>query len=360
MPRVIGIDPGTLSVDVCGLDDGRLFLDRSIPTADALADPAVLLSLIESHAPLDLVAGPSGYGLPLLDARAVTEEDLALAALAPRGERGGIAGLRRLMRALAGAAAPVIFTPGVVHLPTVPPHRKLNRVDMGTADKVCAAALAIHEQCSIQHCRPDEVSCVLLELGGAFSAALAIAGGRIIDGAGGSSGPLGIAASGALDGEVAFLAGAVDKPMIFRGGVTTIAPGDDPFEEGFPRTARGQVAWQGYVESAVRAAVTMAVSVGRRTDVVLSGRVARTAWLSEPIEAALREAGFASSHTLRGFAAVAKQAAQGAALVADGLMGGASSLLVEAMNLRGATGTVLDHLHVVSRDAALARLGISG
>src|SRR5262245_15905679 len=71
--RVIGIDPGTVSVDVCGLDDGRVFLDRSFPTADALGDPSLLVGLLESAAPLDLVAGPSGYGLPLVAARDLTE-----------------------------------------------------------------------------------------------------------------------------------------------------------------------------------------------------------------------------------------------------------------------------------------------
>ena len=46
---------------------------------------------------------------------------------------------------------------------------------------------------------------VLLELGGAFTAALAIDAGQIVDGMGGSSGPLGARAVGALDGEVAYL-----------------------------------------------------------------------------------------------------------------------------------------------------------
>src|SRR5256885_7460371 len=86
MPRVIGIDPGTVSIDVCGLDDGRLFLDRSVPTADALADPARLVGLLEEEAgPLDLVAGPSGYGLPLTRARDATDSDLRLALLAAAG-----------------------------------------------------------------------------------------------------------------------------------------------------------------------------------------------------------------------------------------------------------------------------------
>ena len=39
MPRVIGIDPGTVSLDVCGLSGGRVDLDLTLPTEEALADP---------------------------------------------------------------------------------------------------------------------------------------------------------------------------------------------------------------------------------------------------------------------------------------------------------------------------------
>ena len=52
------------------------------------------------HAPLDLVVGPSGYGLPLTAARDLTDADLRLAFLAAEGESGGIGGLRSLVRAL--------------------------------------------------------------------------------------------------------------------------------------------------------------------------------------------------------------------------------------------------------------------
>src|SRR5437899_221187 len=227
MPRVIGIDPGTVSIDLCGLEDGTVFLDRSFPTAAALADPAAFVALLTDAGPLDLIAGPSGYGLPLVRAREATEEDLCLDFLAAEGEAGGIGGLRALARALAGSGLPVVLTPGVIHLTSVPEHRKVNRVDMGTADKVCVAALAIAER-AVRTTRPlDEVSLVLLELGGAFTAVIAVAGGKIVDGAGGSAGPLGFRAAGALDGEVAYLAGAVSKAMLFTGGAASVAGWDD-------------------------------------------------------------------------------------------------------------------------------------
>jgi predicted butyrate kinase (DUF1464 family) len=63
---------------------------------------------------------------------------------------------------------------------------------------------------------------------------------------------------------------------------------------------------------------------------------------------------------LTGFAAVAKQGAQGAALLADGLAGGTQQPLVERLRIRQARGTVLDHLHVISPDEAGHRLGLVG
>src|SRR2546425_1225683 len=92
MPRVVGIDPGTVSIDVCGIDDGRLFLDRSFPTGRVLAEPAAFVALLEAAGPLDLVAGPSGYGLPLTRVQDASDEDLRLAFLTAPGERRGIGG----------------------------------------------------------------------------------------------------------------------------------------------------------------------------------------------------------------------------------------------------------------------------
>lgn len=359
---MIGIDPGTVSIDLCGLHDGALFLDESYPTAQALADPAALVALLERAGPLDLVAGPSGYGLPLTAAREASDAALRLAYLGAEGEGGGIGGLRSLARALGQAGLPVVYTPGVVHLASVPAHRKVNRVDMGTADKVCAAALAVREQAERRGCAPSEVSLVLLELGGAFTAALAVEGGRIVDGVGGSSGPIGARAAGALDGEVAFLAGTVPKSLLFGGGAAAVAGAPDATPEALaaPTTPRGAMAWEAYLEGAVKAVAALCVAVPAPHEVVLSGRVAAVAGVRDALALRLaRVTQPAPVRLLAGFARVAKQGAQGAALLADGLAGGRAAALVSALGVRDAAGTVLDHLYVVSPAAARRRIGVA-
>jgi predicted butyrate kinase (DUF1464 family) len=365
VPRVIGIDPGTVSIDLCGLDHGRLFMDRSFPTADALADPAAFVTLLAGDGPLDLIVGPSGYGLPLKTARDLTETDYRLAYLAAAGETGGIGGLRTLVRALAAASLPVMLTPGVIHLDSVPVHRKVNRVDMGTADKVCAAALAVREHAARHRRSEHETSFVLLELGGAFTAALAVRNGRIVDGIAGSAGPIGARAAGALDGEVAFLAGSITKRMVFEGGAASIAgtPAGDLVEMFDSNGPRGGVARQAYVESATKAVIAASLSLAdERTvsfDVILSGRLGTVDAIAQELTRRLTPyLGAGTVHRLAGFAAIAKHAAQGAALLADGLAGGSAAPLVEAMAIREARGTVLDHLYVMSAATARARLGL--
>jgi predicted butyrate kinase (DUF1464 family) len=357
MPRVIGIDPGTVSIDVCGLDEGALFLDRSFPTAQGLADADGFVAALLAAGPVDLIAGPSGYGLPLVRAERATAEDLRLAFLASPGETGGIGGLHQLAAALARSGTPMVYTPGVIHLDTVPSHRKVNRVDMGTADKVAAAALGVADQAERFGCPPRETSFLLVELGGAFSAVLAVQDGCVVDGVGGTSGPMGWSSSGALDGEVAYLAGRVTKEMLFRGGVQSIVA-EDP--------SRRTLAIDAFVEGVVKAVRSLAASVPEPREILVSGRASAEPDVRERLVAALRGAGGAGGpggaapvHPLRGFARIAKPAAQGAALLADGLSGGRWQDVVQTMRLREAQGTVLDHLVVISRNAARRRLGLA-
>jgi predicted butyrate kinase (DUF1464 family) len=55
---------------------------------------------------------------------------------------------------------------------------------------------------------------------------------------------------------------------------------------------------------------------------------------------------------------VAKQAAEGAAIIANGLAGGSCTELVTSLGIRDATGSVLDHLYVITPEQARERLGL--
>ena len=72
----------------------------------------------------------------------------------------------------------------------------------------------------------------------------------------------------------------------------------------------------------------------------------------------LRLSTIAPVRRLHGYATVSKEAAQGAALIADGLAGGRHAVLTDIMGIREASGTVLDHLKIIAPEAALHRLGL--
>src|SRR6188768_654876 len=169
MPRVAGCDPGTSSLDVLAVEDGRVLAQVRIEPGELRADPTLPVQWLRERGPFDLIAGPSGYGLPLVRAADCTDAQLNLMSLVRPDERDakGVGGFSTMVRALRDSGLPVVFLPGVIHMPTVPAHRKLNKVDMGTADKLCVAALAL-----AQHDR-DEPAAVV-ELGGAFTAVLVL------------------------------------------------------------------------------------------------------------------------------------------------------------------------------------------
>jgi predicted butyrate kinase (DUF1464 family) len=296
-----------------------------------------------AHGPFDLVLGPAGYGLPLVPAERVGERELALIALKRADEpqdRPGIAGMRSIVRALLAARLPLVFGPGAIHLPTVPAHRKWNRVDIGTADKVASAALAIADQARRLRIGYEDTAFLLLELGGAFSAALAVDGGRIVDGLGGSAGPIGARACGALDAEAAYLIGsALSKRTLFSGGALdpdgTAGPGALDALRADPAAAEG---WEALEEGAAKAALALTAVVRRPREILVVGRLA--ALLLAGLERRLGHVAPVRA------AAGAESAARGAALLADGLAGGRYAPLVAALRLRDASGSALDHLRM--------------
>ncbi len=346
------MDPGTVSIDVCALDGGEVLLDESFRSMDLALDPAPLVDALMAHRPLDLVLGPAGYGLPLVPGERVGEHELALMLLLrsdEAGARAGIGGMRAMIRALIGAGLPLVFGPGAIHLPTVPVHRKWNRIDLGTPDKVCSAALCIADQAHRLDLAYEETSFIMLELGGAFSAALAVDRGQIVDGLGGSCAPIGGRSCGALDAEVAYLLGAaLSKETVFSGGaldprgeLDLSAPGALEALRDDPGHSEG---WLALEEGAVKAALALAASVPTPREILVAGRLAGAPGLLDALTERL--AGVATVAAAIGLGPRAKTAAQGAAVLADGLAGGRYAPLVERLRLREASGTALDHLHM--------------
>jgi predicted butyrate kinase (DUF1464 family) len=332
MPRVAGTDPGTSSLDLLLLEDGAVRDQCRFTPQQLQADPALPVGWLSELGPLDLIAGPSGYGLPLVPARACGERELALMGLVrpdDRGHKQGVLSFTALLRALVASDLPVVFLPGVIHLTTVPAQRKVNRIDLGTADKLCVAALALAQEAAARSLEFAACDFCLVELGSAFTACVVVRGGRVVDGAGGTSGPLGWGSGGAWDGELAYLLGPMAKRDLFAGGVLSD-----------PDLAEGRAA---FLES-LRKAVGGLHAVTPFARVVLSGRLLETepefvARVTEDLSS------FGEVTRLCSLPGVwVKHAAQGAAVIADGLAGGSHAGLVSHLELRGAAGTALDWL----------------
>jgi predicted butyrate kinase (DUF1464 family) len=358
-PRVAGVDPGTFSFDVCALEAGEVVFEHSFRTVDVGTDPALLVDALVDHGPFELVLGPAGYGLPLVAVEQVGERELALMLLVRDDEPPGpvgIGGMRSIVRALIAAGLPLVFGPGAIHLPTIPAHRKWNRIDLGTADKVATVALCIADQARRLGIDFAETSLVMLELGGAFSAALAVDGGRIVDGLGGSSGPIGARACGALDAEVAYLLGAaLSKRTVFSGGALD-PRGELDLSGGLEALRRDPLhrdGWLALEEGAAQAALALTVSAPAPREILVAGRLAGVPGMLDALGARL--AGVAPVRMVAGLGARAKAAAQGAAVLADGLAGGRYAALVERLGVANASGSVLDHLRVHGADRITLR-----
>jgi predicted butyrate kinase (DUF1464 family) len=333
--RVAGTDPGTTSLDLLVLDDGAVRDQARFAPDELRADAELPVRWLAERRPFHLVAGPSGYGLPLVRAADCGDRDLALLSLVRSDDRGrgGVLGFSALVRAFRASALPAVFLPGVIHLPTVPVHRKINRIDLGTPDKLCVAALALTQGLG---------GCVV-ELGTAFTSCLVLDGGRVVDAVGGSGGPCGWASPGAWDGEAAYLLSPLAKRDLFAGGAGEVT---DP--------AAGQ-AW--FRESLVKAVAGLR-AVTPFEQIVLSGRLLEVepAFAETVAEDLARLTRVDRLASLPG--AWVKHAAQGAAVLADGLAGGRHADLVKRLALREATGTVLDWLrHPRADDVRAALLG---
>ncbi len=333
MVRVIGIDPGTKSFDFCGLEDDTVILDTSIPTGDIIKDPGLLSDIIKKTG-AELVVGPSGFGIPVTAIKDIGDRELFLMSLIKKEDKKSNLGMRASINRMKQNGLPVFFIPGVIHLQTIPNFRKLNKIDMGTADKLCCAALGIRDQALRCEKSYNETCFILLEMGFGYTAAIAVKNGIIVDGIGGSSGNIGFLSLGCMDAELAYLLGGFDKELIFKGGVETLAKTPEKLME-------HEDALNAYLEGAAKNVFALTASV-KPDEILVSGRISRVRGLFDELK---RRIDVAPVRRLGGFDVKnVKEAAQGAALIANGLAGGRYGELIDVMKIREAKGTSLDYI----------------
>ncbi len=326
------------------MEGEKVILDTSVSVPEVTQNPDVLLDTVRSVFPLDMIVGPSGYGLPVTPIRDITERELTLMVPDARGIPlcGGI---RMVIRLMQKEGFPLYFTPGVIHLPTVPDYRKANRMDMGTADKVCCTALAIRDQverCGIGY---NETSFILVEVGYAFNAVIGVDGGRIVDGLGGTSGGPGFITLGNMDSELAVRLGKFPGVVLFSGGARDMSGRDDLTPEELAREHyKYPEAWNMLLESIAKGVAAMMVSVEKPREVLLSGRLARIPEIAQALEVRLDR--FGKVRRLERRASVAKEAAEGAYIIGEGLLGGRYKGIVDCLELKGARGTMYDHIRL--------------
>ena len=305
----VGIDSGTGSYGVYIFETEEHF---EFDTEEIKGNPEKIADLLQEIG-MERGAGLSGYGLPFKRLDSISEKDFAEMTLS--FESSQRIGMRRVIELVKERKLPVFTIPGVIHLQTVPDYRKMNRIDMGTYDKVCSVAYVLYNF-------GINESFILAELGYGFNAFIAVRKGKIVDGIGGTSGFPGYRSISSIDGELAYLMKEIKKETLFSGGLKSY------FDE------RG-IDFDPEIYSEWVLKGINAVNTTVRADVVyLSGRFSGCAVkrVSEEYDAVdLGKNG-------------KKISAIGAGIIASGYGGKEGKDVVDRLELLKAKGSVLDYL----------------
>ena len=316
---VAGIDAGTSGYEIFIMEDCKPLTKLSFSREEVKESPDIIVDVLRKYN-VDVAAGLSGYGLPVKRFSELTDREIFLMTL--NVDRNATLGLRTLIDVARRSDLPIYTIPGVTHLDTIPKHRKMNRIDMGTSDKLCSVALALATiEGLVEH------NFILAEIGCGFSAFIAVEKGVVVDGLGGTSSFPGWSSLGFMDAELAYLLGGFEKNLVFSGGVKSFAA-----DEGLDEEEAHEILAE-FAAKSIRA-LEPSINWDR---IILSGSKAQA------ISRRLSEILNTEVSVLEGFR-VAKQSAEGAAVIAEGIEGGEYGWVVERLRIKEARGTVLDYL----------------
>jgi len=304
--RVLGIDPGSGRWGFVFLEGGEIVEERVTRTADIRGNPKEVLGLAVRA---QLTVAPSGYGVPLKKVSDLTSNDFFEILLKRDGKT--VMGLEKVLRLLREQQVNAYVLPGVKLLPTVPEERKYGKIDMGTPDKLCAAVAGIVEQAHRLKLHYTQTSFILAEIGSGFDAFLAVEGGQIVDGIGGT---MASSTWRGEDGELLYLRGRVSKEELKKGNLS---------DEKVQREAIKDI-------SRLRAKY-------ESKEILVSGSQADTVF-------DFLKGRFKDVQRLK--TCESSNAAYGAAIIADGLAGGISKGLVDWLGIKKAKGSNLDYTDI--------------
>jgi predicted butyrate kinase (DUF1464 family) len=331
-----GIDIGTSKTCVFALDDEKPIFSEVMDTTDVRNNPEIVLKILKDINP-ETVACAFGYGLPVKRFSELSDFDVLNLTLSFEKSLMGVRKLIDLLRR-DDLGEKTFAIPSVVLLPTVPNYRKINRIDMGTSDKLCSTVLAIYqlEKMGIPY---DKQDFVLVEAGYGFNSFIAVRGGKIVDGMGGSLGFPSFSSLGALDFELAYLLRDFPKSLLFKGGVKSYLEDiGSPID--FESIPEEVLNW--LFEFLLKGIMAMSVSIRGDFFLVLSG-VFFNLYYDEFLDF-VRSFGLnAKCLRLEGFG-LGKKSAEGSGIVANGLSDGVFRDLIEWVEIKKAKGCVLDHI----------------
>jgi predicted butyrate kinase (DUF1464 family) len=331
--------------------------EKSIPTKKIAQDPMILIkSLQEIGGSYHLIAGPSGYGAPLIcnedivDPMLFASEILLLTSIKELfscgSDREGLLvyqGLAKAVKALWEKGEPVCYIPSVILLDTVPLKYKINKIDLGTADKLAASLLGLHVLSRRSGLPYEKTSFVLIESGYGYNAVITVSEGRIVNGYGGTLMEQGFLTAGPLDLEVVVVNKHWRRTDVFSGGVSTACKTTDLREA----LGKSDVLCNASIErmiEAIEEKIAIETKKHGISQIIFSGRNFRVSEFTSLIERRIDDRLHIHRNIgLEGYK-IAKEAAQGYAVIAEGLAHGYFEKMLQHAGIFEAHGTIMDYI----------------
>lgn len=364
MVKSLGIDPGTKSFDLALIDGDEILWEDSVPTDKVAENPEILIERLKDfEKEADMIIGPSGYGAPYICNEDITDPKLfASEILLLTSERllkkdrkdlgfGVYRAIYKLVGRLWRKKLNVCYIPSVKQLSTVDLSMKINRIDLGTADKLASTFLASYilmNDFSYQKLSKDFL---LLELGYGYNALIKVKDGVIYGGLGGTSLGPGFLTPGPVDLEIA-VAAKWKRNSVWSGGISSVCDAESMNE--IFTIAKNQLC-SSYIKAMLQSINAGLVYLGYTNNelIVVTGR-----WATPDNYKKLKEYLGISLSLVRPMlkgAKISKEAAQGMAMLGDALLGGRFSSLFKKMKLNEAKGTVMDYIFIPALKPAIVK-----